>query len=116
MKKILVLITMIIGLSSGITNSAHHWVWQNDDYITWIDDTTIEVNDIRSAVKFDIIMENRRNNTQKRSKNKMVIYKANSDWFFYINGSSMEPHKVSYYSEWWQPYGLRWMIDNGFLY
>lgn len=114
MKKI-VLIFLLMMMTYNHTEAAHHWIWQNDDYIAWIDDTTIEVNDIRSAVKFDIIMEDRHENTQKRCKNKMVIYKSNSDWYFCINNDYPEFHKVSYYSEWWQPYGLSWMIDNEFL-
>lgn len=115
MKKVFIVLLVLISCVSSISEAAYYYLWNNDDYIAWINDRTIETNEIHTAAKFDIVMENRRNKTQSIASGKNVIYKDSGEWYFYIENGNMAPERISFYEGWWQPYGLEWLLDHKFL-
>ena len=106
---VLFMLCMIVPLKG---ECAYHYIWNNDDYIAWINDKNIITSD--NTACFDIVIENRRTGKQDEYKHKATIYRDRGDW--YIDFDGIENHPISYYKSWWQPYGLDWLIDNGFLH
>jgi len=102
----------LIGLSP--VNASHHYIWNNDDFICWLDDSSIQ-NDKDLYCIFKIIMEDRHKQTYSISNNPVIIYKSNNSYWMTILDGYCPQKEVSYYKGWWQPYGLKWLQENGYL-
>ena len=45
----------------------------------------------------------------------MLIYKDENKYYMTILGGEVPQKEITYYDGWWQPYGLKWLQDNGYL-
>ena len=121
MKNIIKLITGILiclCLVFSINQKAeatHHYLWSNRDYAFWMDDIYIHSGPNKDWCMFKIVIEDMPTGKLKLSDEYMVIYKRNGEWCWTYQHDDQSPHTIEYYNEWWQPWGLKWLLDNGYL-
>jgi hypothetical protein len=113
MKKLLVVLVILFCCSNiSITEAAYHYVWNNDDYIAWINDRTIDTNPIKSAASIQVVLEDRHTGKQSIVE-KCVFYRDSGRWYYHLGNNPDKP--LEFYEHWWQPHGFHWLIDHGFL-
>lgn len=106
-------------ISSNNAEATHHYLWSdgvNTNYAFWLDDTSIVNSPNKTWVAFHVILEDMNTGELVYSREPVIMYKRNSEWYISFYGDDQIPPKsVEYYSEWWQPWGLKWLLDNGYL-
>jgi hypothetical protein len=114
------IVSLLLGLSliisSNNAEATHHYLWSNTDYAFWLDDQSIKTAPDKSYCTFNIISEDMHTGEQELCTSPIIIYKRNSEWWLsFCTDRDQPPHEVEWYSEWWQPWGLKWLLDNGYL-
>ena len=112
-----ILMSILFGLFLVVSpvEASHQYIWNNREYVCWLDDTTIYTNENKTWCIFDIIMEDRISGKYSISKRPMLIYKDENKYYMTILGGEVPQKEITYYDGWWQPYGLKWLQDNGYL-
>ena len=93
--------------------ATHHYLWSNTDYAFWLDDQSIHNTDNKTWASFDIIFEDMRSKEQLRYPDPTIIYRQNKEW--YVSLMHSKPSKIDKFDDWWQPWALKWLLDNGYL-
>lgn len=117
------IISLLLGLSLIITSNnveaTHHYLWSdgvNTNYAFWIDDTSIINSHNKTWCAFNIILEDMETGELKPCKSPIIIYKRNSEWWLsFKDYHDQEPKPIEYYSDWWQPWGLKWLLENQYI-
>ena len=110
-----ILMSILFGLFLIVSpvEAAHHYVWNNNDYVCWMDDTTIRTSS--NTCIFNIIMENRRTGEFSITDCMYTIFKVDNKYWFAMLDGECQQKEISYYDGWWEPYGLEWLQNNGYL-
>ena len=118
MKKFSIILFMCLFLSTSV-EAAHHYLWSdgvNTNYAFWLDDKSIITNYDKNWCKFNIIIEDMKTGELKPCSSPIIIYKRNGEWWLsFRDYDDTIPKPVEYYSGWWQPWGLKWLLDNGYI-
>ena len=117
------MVSLLLGLSLIITSNnaeaTHYYLWSdgvNTNYAFWLDDRYIQNSPSKTWVAFVIAIEDMETGELKYSKEPVIMYKRNSEWYMSFYGDDqLPPEPIEYYSDWWQPWGLKWLLDNGYI-
>jgi len=117
------IVSLFLGLSliisSNNAEATHHYLWSdgvNTNYAFWIDDTSIVNSPSKTWAAFVIVMEDMDTGELVYSREPIIIYKRNAEWYLsFYEDNNQPPEPIEYYSDWWQPWGLKWLLDNHYL-
>ena len=118
MKKVFLVFLVTLGLFIPMKGAeATHWyLWSDTNYAFWLDDKSIITNYDKNWCKFNIIIEDMKTGELKPCSSPIIIYKRNGEWWLsFRDYNDTIPKPVEYYSGWWQPWGLKWLFDNGYI-
>ena len=114
MKKFSIILIICLFLITPV-EAAHHYLWSNTDFAFWIDDQSISNSKSKTWASFTIVCEDFHTGKQKPSTNPIIIYKRNGEWYLSFFHDYFPPQNIEYYCDWWQPWGLKWLLDNGYI-
>ena len=110
---VMFVIMLVFTIATPNAQASDHYIWSNREYRFWIDDATIVTNSSGTLATFNLVCENLLNGTSTRGSAGRIIFHADRGKWLCTIGEITKP--VEYYDGWWQPFGLHWLQENGYL-
>lgn len=109
-----IMIALIFVLTAPVGECAHHYIWNNQDFAFYIDDSCILSNNEKDLVIFKLVSVNMHNNTY-RITDCMFAKSSKNEWYFDLPRDKNSKRELSEYQEyWWQSYGFAWLKEHGY--